>query len=91
VTPAEVAAAVTGYVEDVTGRPAGTVTRGDIDRILRESGADPALGERCASLLASCERARYGAAAGTDAARADEARAILEALERTAARAGGDR
>lgn len=91
VTPAEVAAAVTGYVEDVTGRPAGTVTRGDIDRILREAGADPALCERCASLLASCERARYGAAAGTDAARAEEARAILEALERTAARAGGDR
>ena len=89
--PADVAAAVTGYVEDVTGRAAGTVTRGDVDRILRDAGADHALGERCAALLAACERARYGAREGGDAALAEDASRLLDALERTAFRAGGSR
>ncbi len=89
--PADVAAAVTGYVEDVTGRAAGTVTRGDVDRILRDAGADHALGERCAALLAACERARYGARAGGDPALAEDASRLLDALERTAFRAGGAR
>jgi len=89
--PADVAAAVTGYVEDVTGRAAGTVTRGDVDRILRDAGADHALGERCAALLAACERARYGARAGGDAALAEDASRLLDALERTAFRVGGPR
>jgi hypothetical protein len=82
---------VTGYVEDVTGRAAGTVTRGDVDRILRDAGADHALGERCAALLAACERARYGALEGDDAALAEDASRLLDALERTAFRAGGSR
>jgi hypothetical protein len=89
--PAEVAAAVTGYVEDVTGRAAGTVTRGDVERILRDAGAEPALGERCAGLLAACERARYGAHAGGHAELADDAARLVDALERTPVRSGGGR
>lgn len=79
---AAVAGAVTGYAEDATGRPAGTLTRGDLDAALAAAGVADDLRGRARDLLQRCDRARYaGATAGPVAALADEARALVASLD----------
>lgn len=86
---AAIASAVTGFVEDATGRPQGTVTRGDLEAALAAAGAEPSLRERARDLLSRCERARY---AGGGAAVADlvtDASALVDALEAAGLRTKG--
>lgn len=86
---ASIAGAVTGFVEDATGRPPGTVTRGDLEQALAAAGADPALRERARELLSRCERARYAGAGTAIADLAREAAALVDALDAAGLRAKG--
>jgi hypothetical protein len=79
---AAVAGAVTGYAEDATGRPSGTLTRGDLDAALAAAGVADDLRGRARDLLQRCDRARYaGDAAGPVPALADEARTLVASLD----------
>jgi hypothetical protein len=88
---AAVAGAVTGFVEDATGRAPGTLTRGDLDAALAAAGTADGVRDRARELLARCDRARYAGGAGADPAIADEARAVLEALDASGLRTKGNR
>jgi hypothetical protein len=93
VDAAGLAQAVTGFVEDSTGRAPGTVTRGDMAAVLTASGADPSLRERVERFLAQCERARYAGLAtpGGPGALPQEAEAVLDALAAANLRSTGGR
>lgn len=83
------AGAVTGFVEDATGRPSGTVTRGDIEATLAAAGADATLRERVRGFLTGCERARYAGGGGNAPDLAGEAAALVAALDAAGLRAKG--
>jgi BatD DUF11 like domain len=86
---AGIAGAVTGFVEDMTGRAQGTITRGDMVHVLVKAGVDAALRERVSELLARCDRNRYsGAEAGGPAELSAEAGAIIDSLDSERLRAG---
>jgi hypothetical protein len=93
VDAAGLAQAITGFVEDSTGRAPGTVTRGDMAAVLTASGADPSLRERVERFLAQCERARYAGLAtpGGPGALPQEAEAVLDALAAANLRSTGGR
>jgi hypothetical protein len=78
---AAIASAVTGFVEDATGRPQGTVTRGDLEAALAAAGAEPSLRELARDLLSRCERARYAGGGAAVADLATDASALVDALE----------
>jgi len=90
---AGLAQAITGFVEDSTGRAPGTVTRGDLAAVLTASGAEPSLRERVERFLAQCERARYAGSAAIDGRGAlpEEAKALLDALASAHLRGDGGR
>jgi hypothetical protein len=89
VDAAGIAGAVTGFVEDMTGRAQGTITRGDMARVLTNAGVDAALRERVSELLSRCDRARYsGAGAGGPTELSTEASAIIDALDSARLHAG---
>lgn len=89
---AAVSGAVTGFVEDATGRAPGTLTRGDLDSALANAGVGDGLRARARELLARCDRARY-AGAGTEGSPTltDEARALVASLDDAGLRARGGR
>ncbi len=80
---AGVAGAVTGFVEDSLGRPAGTLTRGDLSAVLAASRVPEGVRTCIAELLVRCDRARYapGAEGASVADLQREARAAIDALE----------
>jgi hypothetical protein len=80
------AGAITGFVEDMTGRAAGTLTRGDLERVLATAGVDLELRNRIAEFLGHCDRARYAGAA-TPAELAAEAQRAIDALDAARLRA----
>jgi hypothetical protein len=80
------AGAITGFVEDMTGRAAGTLTRGDLERVLATAGVDHELRNRIAEFLGHCDRARYAGAA-TPAELAAEAQRAIDALDAARLRA----
>ena len=86
---AAVARAVTGFVEDTTGRAEGTLTRGDLARVLADRVPAP-LGEQVAALLAECDRARYAGSASEQVAQSlrPKAQAAIDALESAGLRRG---
>ena len=87
---AAMAGAITGFVEDATDRPGGTLTRGDLEAVLRNAGVDEVLRQRTVGFLSRCDRARYAGAAGAPIAElAVEARSILDGLAAAGIRAGG--
>lgn len=73
---AGLAGAITGFVEDMTGRPAGTLTRGDLERVLATAGVNHELRTRIAEFLGHCDRARYAGAAAPAELAAEAQRAI---------------
>jgi hypothetical protein len=77
---AGLAGAITGFVEDMTGRSAGTLTRGDLERVLATAGVHHELRTRIADFLGHCDRARY-AGASAPTALATEAQRALEDLD----------
>lgn len=86
---AGIAGAVTGFVEDTTGRAQGTITRGDMARVLASAGVDAALREQVSELLSRCDRARYaGAGSAGPTEIAAEASAIINALDSARLHAG---
>jgi hypothetical protein len=89
VDAAGMAGAVTGFVEDMTGRAQGTLTRGDMAHVLANAGVDAVLRERVSELLSRCDRARYaGAGSAGPTEIAVEASAIINALDSARLHAG---
>ncbi|MFW6053500.1 MAG: BatD family protein [Persicimonas sp.] len=78
--------ALTTYLIDVAGLPAGAANSSDLSGHLERRGVDAALAERLATVVAGIGDARYSPDVDTKNARADElrreCRACLEELER---------
>jgi hypothetical protein len=86
---AGIAGAVTGFVEDSTGRAPGTITHGDLDAVLRGARTDDALRARATALVAACDRARYSGGGAAVQQLAAEAAEVLAALDTAGIRGNG--
>lgn len=89
---AGIAGAVTGFVEDATGRAPGTLTRGDLASVLAANRVPDDVRSTVTELLARCDRARYAAdaaGAGTEDLRTAAAAAIATLDQQGLRRAKG--
>ncbi len=79
-------AAVSLYLVEVAGVPAGAVSQAGLPKHLKKRGVDDALVERCATLLGDLNAARYSPDADAKHSRAqallDEGRQCIEQLEK---------
>ncbi|MCA9295602.1 MAG: BatD family protein, partial [Phycisphaerales bacterium] len=77
--------AVTGFMADRLGRSGDAMTSREARAELESVGVDETLRMRVDALLQSCEAARYAGAAGEAPRLRDEARSVIEELERSGA------
>jgi hypothetical protein len=81
---AEVARALSGYLQDKQGVSAAGLTREELSRALLEKGHSKVTCEKLVALLDECDRARFAPGAGTTAAQEavlQRADAVLAALD----------